>query len=58
MRANESVYEMSVTDVLTSDGSYHRVQLTRHGDNVSLTVDDFTSRTVTGAHIQTDYVSK
>jgi len=34
--------ELTALDMMTNDANYHRVALTRHANNVTLTVDNLT----------------
>jgi len=40
-------YQLSASDVVTNDANYHRVQLTRHLNNVTLMVDNLSAHHLT-----------
>ena len=50
--SNDSVYRMSEVAMTTNDAKYHAVRLTRHDNNLTLTVDNPHQRHLTGRHGQ------
>jgi len=45
---SDSVYQMTDSNMMTNDAKYHAVQLTRHLNNVTLIVDNFSQTHLAG----------